>query len=162
MTPRATLAILATLALGACGRRGARSADFDSATARALASGVATNPATITSQVPHVVGFELAHRLDRHAQPYGGPAAQFTAGDSILLSVRTIYVDSGSSVSARMRQNKRTLDSTGTTTGTKDSVGFSAVGLGFGQARPLAKGVYQVDVFLNGTFQMSKDFRITP
>ena len=79
----------------------------------------------------------------------------------MLVSVRVIYVDSGSSVSARLRQNKNTLDSAGTKSGAKDSVGTSTVGLRFAQAK-WAKGTYQADVFLNGKFQMSKDFTISP
>jgi hypothetical protein len=161
MMRRAMLPILALTALAACGRKGARSADFDSATAVALANGSAHAMAAMP-KVPHVVGFELAHRLDRRDMIYGGPAQQFLPGDSILLSVRVIYVDSGSSVSARLRQNKNTLDSAGTKSGAKDSAGTSTVGLRFAQAKPLAKGTYQADVFLNGTFQMSKDFRISP
>ncbi|MGH7592892.1 MAG: hypothetical protein ACRELE_03450, partial [Gemmatimonadales bacterium] len=123
MMRRATLSIFAMFAVTACGRKGARAADFDSATTAALASGMPGTPAAAARKVPHVVGFELAHRLDRHDMVYGGPAQQFAPGDSILLSVRSIYADSGSSVSVRLRQNKRTVDSTGTRTGTMDSTG---------------------------------------
>ena len=155
------LPIFALTAIAACGRKGARSADFDSATAAALANG-STPALAAMPKVPHVLGFELAHRLDRLDMVYGGPVQQFSPGDSILLSVRVIYVDSGSSVSARLRQNKNTLDSAGTKSGAKDSAGRSTVGLRFAQDKPLAKGTYQADVFLNGTFQMSKDFRVGP
>ena len=154
------LPILAVLAVTACGRKGARSSDFDSATATALTIGTILPPPGGVPKVPHVINFELAHQLDRHDMVFGGPAQQFAPGDSILLSVRGIYVDSGSSVSARLRQNTLTLDSAGVTSGTKDSMGFSTVGLRFAQAKPLAKGTYRADVFLNGTFQMSKEFRI--
>lgn len=154
--------ILATLAIAACGRKGARSADFDSATAVALTIGVPGGSGAAMPKLPHVVGFELAHQLDRHDMVFGGPAQDFLPGDSILVSVRSIYADSGSNVSARLRQNKHTIDSAGATSGAKDSLDMSVVGVRFPQTKPFAKGTYQVDVFLNGTFQMSKDFRITP
>ena len=156
------LPIFTLFAVTACGRKGARSSDFDSATAAALATGTAAAPVVPVTRNPHVVGFELAHRLDQHNLAFGGPTTDFAPGDSILLSVRTIYVDSGSSVSARLRQNKRTIDSAGTTTGVKDSAGMSSVGLRFGHGKPLDKGTYQADVFLNGTFQVSQEFRIVP
>ena len=162
MMRRAMLPIFALFAIAACGRKGARSADFDSATAAALAIGVVTSPGGALPKVAHVVDFELAHQLDRHEMVFGGPARQFLPGDSILLSVRSIYVDSGSSVSARLRQNKNTIYSTGSKSGAKDSAGISTVGLRFAQKKPLATGTYQADVFLNGTFQMSKDFRVSP
>jgi hypothetical protein len=160
MMRRAMIPILATFAITACGRKGARSADFDSATAAALASGAPSTPAAAAPKTPHVTDFELAHRLDRHNMAFGGPAQQFAPGDSILLSVRSIYADSGISVSARLRQNSRTIDSTGAKAAAADSTGLSVVGLRFGQAKALAKGTYQADVFLNGRFQMSKEFKI--
>jgi hypothetical protein len=157
------IAALATLTfVAACGRKGARSADFDSATATALALGVPTGPGANVPHQPHIESFELARQLDRLNHVYGGPVQQFQPGDSILLSIRTIYVDSGSTVSARLRQNKRSIDSTGARTGALDSLGMNTVGLRFAQAKPFAKGDYQVDVFLNGTFQVSKDFSIVP
>jgi hypothetical protein len=159
MIRRAMIPMFAAFAITACGRKGARSADFDSATAAALASGAATTLAA-APKTTHVVNFEFAHRLDRYDMVFGGPAQQFAPGDSILLSVRSIYTDSGISVSARLRQNNRTIDSIGAKTTTADSTGFSVVGLRFAQAKPLANGTYQADVFLNGTFQMSKEFKI--
>jgi hypothetical protein len=105
MMRRAILPIIALSAIAACGRKGARSADFDSATAAALASGPTPAMAAMP-KIPHVIGFELGHRLDRHDMVYGGPAQQFLPGDSILLSVRVIYVDSGTSTRSTPLEQK--------------------------------------------------------
>ena len=160
MMRRATIAVLALIALAACGRKGARRSDFDSATAAALASG-GTGPALAAQpKVAHVTGFDIGHGLDKRDMIFGGPSQRFNQGDSVLISVRGQYLPAGAAVSARIRLKTTTIDSAGATAGAADSSGFSYVGLRFGSNRKWSRGTYQAEVFLNGKFQMSQEFMI--
>ena len=153
--------MLALIALTACGKKGARRSDFDSATAAALASGVTGTPLAEQPKVAHVAGFDLGHQLDRRAMIFGGPALQFAAGDSVLLSIRGQFIPAGADISVRIRQKKATIDSAGTTAGAPDSAGVSYSGVRFASDRKKwTKGAYQAEVFLNGKFQMSQEFTI--
>ena len=161
MTRRATTAILALFALAACGRKGARSADFDSATAAALAGSNASTP--VLSQLPkvaHVAGFDLGHQLDKNDMLFGGPTQRFAQGDSVLISVRGQFLAAGADVSARIRLKNSTIDSAGAKAKAADSTGFSFVGLRFATSKKWTKGTYQADIFLDGKFQMSQDFQV--
>lgn len=160
MMRRATTALLALIALTACGRKGARRSDFDRATAAALASGGTGMTLADQPKVARVAGFEIGHGLDRHDMIFGGASRQFTRGDSVLISVRGQYLPAGADVSARIRMKAATIDSTGTTTGAPDNAGFSYAGLRFGSDKKWTKGTYQAEVFLNGKFQMSQEFTI--
>jgi hypothetical protein len=160
MTRRATISTLALLAVVACGRKGARSSDFDRATAAALASGTTGTAAPGQPKVAKITGFEFAHQLDRRNRVVGGTADHFSPSDSILLSVGTIHAAADAEVSARLRLNNRTVDSIGTTAGAPDSSGVSVVGVRFGPIKGGGKGLYQADVFLGGKFQMAKEFNV--
>lgn len=152
--------MLALLALAACGRKGARSSDFDSATTAALATGAAATQMANVGKVAHIAGFDLGHGLDRHNMIFGGPATQFKPGDSILVAAKGIYVTAGAEISARIRQKNQTLDSTSAKAGTADSTGYTFVGLRFASAPKWAKGTYQVEMFLDGKFQMAQEFTL--
>lgn len=152
--------LVGLLAVSACGRKGARSSDFDSATAAALATVPAwTRPANMP-KVAHVMGFTLAHRLDRTGAAAGGPSAVFASTDSVLLSVRTEYATPGTIVAARLRQNNRTIDSVQAPVQPSDTTGIALTGLRFAPAH--AKGVVQAEVFLGGKFAISQEFKIVP
>ena len=161
MMRRTTTSILTLLVLTACGRKGARSSDFDSATGAALTSGAATQTAN-TPKVAHVAGIELGHSLDRHNMIFGGVSNQFRTGDSILVAVRGLYLAVGADVSARIRQKNATLDSAGAKAGPADTTGYTYVGLRFASGRKWTKGLYQVEVFLNGKFQLANEFSFQP
>jgi hypothetical protein len=155
--------LLVAAALAACGRKGARSSDFDSATAAALAGGgTAASASANVPKVAHVTGFVFAHRLDQHNVEYGGASKQFGPNDSILLSVRTQYAATTVDVSARLRQNDKTLDSAGTRVGPADSAGVAFNALRFAPIRKGTKGVIQAELFLDGKFQMAQDVTILP
>ena len=160
MTRRATIPTLALLTVIACGRKGARSSDFDSATAAALASGPAGTMATDQPKVAKVTSVEFAHQLDRHNRAIGGTSESFSPSDSVLLSVGVIYAAADVEVSARLRLDNRTIDSTSTPAGASDSSGVAMVGVRFGPIKGGGKGRYQADVFLGGKFQMAKEFTI--
>jgi len=166
--PRMRLALASLIVpiavLAACGRKGARSSDFDSATAAALAAGV---PAGSTGAAPsgtaaRASGFDFGHRIDRNGRIEGGVSSQFGPGDSILISVRAMSAQPGTDVSVRLRFNGKTIDSAGNKAGAADSTGVAFVPFGFGSAKPRTPGTYQADVFVNGKFQMSQDFKVGP
>ena len=161
MMRRVTIAALALIALPACGRKGARSSDFDSATAAALAGG---GPATAPVNLPkvgHVMGFNIGKGLDKNDLIFGGPSTRFTHGDSVLISVRLQYVPVGADVSARIRFKNATLDSAGAKSReTADTSQISYAGLRFGSTAQWVVGTYQAEVFLNGKFAMSQEFMI--
>jgi hypothetical protein len=157
---RATIAVLALTALTACGKKGARGSDFDSATAAALASGSVGTAVADLPKIGRVMGFTIGHGLDRHDMIFGGPATQFTHGDSVLVSVRTQYVPAGTDVSARIRLKNATIDSTGAKSGAPDTASVSYAGLRFGNTTKWVKGNYQVEVFLNGKYQVGQEFTI--
>src|SRR5271169_4554697 len=92
---RAPIAVLALIALTACGKKGARSSNFDSATAAALASGGVGTPIADLPKLGHVMGFNIGHGLDKHDMIFGGPSPRFTRGDSVLISVKLQYVAAG-------------------------------------------------------------------
>ena len=158
----ATFSIIAVFTLAGCGRKGARSSDFDSATAAALATGAAAGPMSNVPKVAHIAGFELGHQLDRHDIIFGGVATQFKVGDSVLVSAKGLYLPTGADVSARVRLKNATLDSTGAKAGAADTNGVTFVGLRFASGKKWTKGTYTVELFLNGKFQMSQDFTYTP
>ena len=157
---RATIAVIALTALTACGRKGARGSDFDSATAAALAAGGAGIAATDLPKVGRVMGFTIGHGLDKHDMIFGGPASQFTRGDSVLISVKAQYVPAGTDVSGRIRLKNATIDSAGAKSGTPDTMSVSYAGLRFATTPKWTKGTYMADIFLNGKFQMSQEFTI--
>jgi hypothetical protein len=160
MTRRTIIPLLALFAVTACGRKGARSSDFDSATAAALAGGTAGTAASDQPKVAKVTGFEFTHQLDRRNRALGGTTDHFSPSDSILLSVGVIYAAADVEVSARLRLNNRTVDSAGVAAGAADSAGVGMVGVRFGPIKGGGKGLYQADVFLGGKFQMAKEFTI--
>jgi len=155
----ATISLLAVIALTACGRKGARSADFDSATAAALGSGAAAAQMANVPKVAHVASVNLGHQLDRNNMLFGGNQDQFKTGDSVLVSVKSMYMTEGADISARIRQKNVTMDSTGAKAGKADSAGFTFVGLRFAPTAKWTKGSYLVEVFLDGKFQMGTEFR---
>jgi hypothetical protein len=157
---RATIAVLALTALTACGKKGARSSDFDSATAAALASGGAGTVAADLPKVGRVMGFTIGHGLDKHDMIFGGPATQFTRGDSVLISVKTQYVPASADISARIRLKNATIDSAGAKSGAPDTASVSYTGLRFATNPKWTKGTYMADIFLNGKFQVSQEFTI--
>lgn|ERR1019366_638208 len=160
MMRRVTIAVLALFALSACGRKGARRSDFDSAMAAALASGGTGVAPTDLPKIAHVAGFDIGHRLDRQGMIFGGPSQSFNRGDSVLISVRGQYLPAGADVSARIRMKTKTIDSTSAKAGASDSTGFSYIGLRFATDTKWTKGPYLAEVFLNGKFQMAQEFTI--
>lgn len=158
MMLRATTAMLTLIFLAACGRKGARRSDFDSATSAALATGGTSTPGAEAPKVARVAGFDIGHGLDRHDMIFGGPSPRFGPTDSVLISVRAQYAAPGTDVSARIRLKNTTVDSVGAKAGAADSTGMAYVGLRFGPAKAWARGTYQADVFINGKFQVSQDF----
>jgi len=151
-----TISLIALIALTGCGRKGARSSDFDSATAVALASGPAAQIANMP-KLPHVASLNLGHSLDRHDMIFGGVTQQFKLGDSVLVSVKGQYLPTGADVSARIRSKTATLDSVGAKAGAADTAGFTYIGLRFASGAKWAKGTYQVEVFVDGKFQVASD-----
>ena len=158
----ATLSLIALVTLTACGRKGARSSDFDSATDAALAEGATGAPMANVPKVAHIAGFDIGHGLDRHDMIFGGVATQFKVGDSIMVSAKGLYLTAGAEVGARIRLKNATVDSTSAKAGASDSTGFSYVGLRFASGKKWTKGPYQVELFLDGKFQMSQEFSYTP
>ncbi len=158
----ATCLIIALVTLTACGRKGARSSDFDDATAAALATGAGATQLSNMPKVAHIAAFDIGHGLDRRDMIFGGVSTQFKVGDSILVSAKGIYLTAGDDVSARIRMKNATLDSTGAKAGAPDTSGFSYVGLRFASGAKWTKGSYQVELFLNGKFQVAKEFNYTP
>ena len=154
-----TISLMALIALTACGRKGARRSDFDSATAAALATGPASELAGMP-KLPHVASLNLGHGLDRHNMIFGGVAQQFHPGDSVLVSVKGQYLPDSASVGARIRFKNATLDSVATKAGTADTAGFTYVGLRFASGVKWVKGAYLVEVFINGKFQVAADFTV--
>lgn len=161
MMRKVTTSMLALIALAACGRKGARSADFDSATAAALTTGAAAAQMANIPKVAHIAAVTLGHGLDRHNMVFGGPADQFKAGDSILAAAKGLYLVAGADVSARIRLKNATLDSTTAKAEAADSTGSSYVGLRFLSGKKWAKGTYSLEVFLAGKFQMSQEFSLS-
>jgi hypothetical protein len=157
---RATIAVLALIALTACGKKGARSSDFDSATGAALASGRTGTAIADLPKVSRIMGFNIGHGLDRHDVIFGGPSTRFNRTDSVLISVKLQYVPAGTDVSARVRLKNATIDSAGAKSGTPDTASVSYAGLRFATDAKWAKGTYQAEIFLNGKFQMSQEFQI--
>ena len=160
---RSSIAVLLVLAAStaACGRKGARSSDFDSATAAALAGGTPTGSTGVTSPpIARAMGFDFGHRIDRSGRIEGGVVTEFAPTDSILMSVRAAGADTTTEVSARIRFAGKTVDSQGVRAPRPDSTGVSFTPLRFGFAKALAAGTYQVDVFVNGKFQMAQNISV--
>ena len=156
-----TISLIALIALTACGRKGARRSDFDSATAAALAAGPAAQLANLP-KVAHVTSLNLGHSLDRHDMIFGGVTQQFKVGDSVLVSVKGQYLATGADVSARIRLKSATLDSVGAKAGAADTAGYTYVGLRFATGPKWVKGSYLVEVFVDGKFQMASDLTLSP
>jgi hypothetical protein len=154
----ATRLVLVVALLAACGRKGARSSDFDSATAAALGSGAAAAQTATMPKAPHVMSVNAAHQLDRNNMVYGGVASEFKTGDSVLVSVKGIYIKPGADLSARIRSMKATIDSAAAKAGDADTAGYTYVGFRFAPTPKWTKGKYVVEVFLDGKFQMAQDF----
>jgi hypothetical protein len=154
---------LIVLALAACGRKGARSSDFDSATAAALATagGGAVQP-TAYPKVPRIYSMTLTHALDRNDAVFGGPADTFRPGDSVLVSIKGQYLASGTEVGGRIRLKNAVVDSAFAKSGAADTAGISVVGLRFATTRKWATGKYQVDVLIDGKFQVAQPFTMVP
>lgn len=163
MTRSATALVLAALlALTACGRKGARSSDFDSATADALGPSASDKgvAAASTPKVGHVMAIDIGHILDPANRIVVGGAAGFGTSDSVLASVRTIYASPGTAVSIRLRLRDQTVDSIGSQTPAADSTGVATIPFHF---KPVKKvGNYQAEVFLDGKFQMAEAFTVGP
>jgi hypothetical protein len=157
-----SIATLALLTLTACGRKGARSSDFDSATAAALSTGTAAAQMRNMPKVAHVVEVQIGHGLDRHNMIFGGVATQFHPGDSILIAVKTQYLTAGSAISGVISQKNVAVDSAATKADASDSTGASFAGLRFQSGPKWAKGTYQAAIFIDGKFQVAQDFTITP
>jgi hypothetical protein len=157
-----SVATLALLTLTACGRKGARSADFDSATAAALATGTAAAQTRNMPKVAHVVQLELGHALDRKNQVFGGASSQFRAGDSVLVAVRTQYLAAGANISAIITQKNATVDSASTKSEAPDSLGYGYAGLRLLTGAKWTKGTYQAAIWIDGKFQLAQEFTLTP
>lgn len=152
--------MLALVALAACGKKGASKADFDNATTAALTPNALAVEVANQPKTARITGFNIGHGLDRHDVIFGGASARFSAGDSVLISVRGLYLPQGTDVSARIRLKTATIDSSGAKSGAPDSAGVTNVGLRFGTTSKWAKGAYQVEVFLSGKFQMAQEITI--
>ncbi|HEY4099361.1 MAG TPA: hypothetical protein VGM20_00635 [Gemmatimonadales bacterium] len=161
MTRSATAFTVAALfALTACGRKGARSSDFDSATTAALGGTASAGSAAAANapKVGHVMGIEIGRSLDSANRIILGGAAGFGSSDSVLASVRTIYANAGTPVSVRIRLKDQTVDSAASKTAAADTAGVAIVPFRFA---PLKKdGAYQAEVFLDGKFQMAAAFKV--
>jgi hypothetical protein len=160
MTRRTPILLTILLTATACGRKGARAADFDSATSAALAPppGSPINP-----DAPHVAratAFDVGHSLDHDNNVIGGVGGQFGAHDSLMVSVHVEYTPAGTMIGARLRTGNRTVDSMAVPAPAPDSAHTSTVGMRFGSAAAWPRGPYQLEVFVGATSQGSKDFTI--
>lgn len=157
-----SIATLALLTLAACGRKGARSSDFDSATAAALSTGTAAAQTRNMPKVAHVVELVIGHSLDQHNTIVGGMSTQFHPGDSILVAVKLQYVPAGTPVTAVISLKGAAVDSATAKAGASDSAGLSYTGLRFQSGPKWGKGSYQAAIFVDGKFQVGHDLDITP
>lgn len=157
-----SIATLALLTLTACGRKGARSSDFDSATAAALSTGTAAAQMRNMPKVAHVAELLIGHGLDQHNMLVGGMSTDFHAGDSIMLAVKTQYLPAGTPITAVISLKNATVDSATAKAGASDTAGISFTGLRFQSGPKWAKGSYQATIFVDGKFQVAHDLTITP
>ena len=155
----ATRLLLAVTLLAACGRKGARSSDFDSATAAALGTGAAAAQMAGMQKTPHVMSVNVGHQLDRNNLMVGGTATDFKTADSVLVSVKGIYLKEGAEVSGRVRSGNVTLDSAAAKAGAADTAGHTYVALRFAPTPKWSVGNYIIEIFLDGKFQMAQDFK---
>ncbi len=153
--------LTALLCLTACDRKGARAADFDSATAVALKPpiGAPTLPPGASS-VARISSFDVGHQLAKDNSLVGGAGGQFATTDSIMVTVRADHVTAQDHISVRLRTGNHTVDSSNVVAPAADSTGSSVVGFRFRSAKGWAKGAYQLEVFLGAASQGVKDFKI--
>ena len=150
--------LLATIA---CDRKGARTNDFDSAAAAALAPPPGTPSDATGSQASRVNDFEIGHSLDQTNELIGGAGGQFGVHDTLVVSVHAEYANRGDMISARIRTGNQTVDSAAVAVPAPDSSHNVAVGLRFGRPTPWPRGKYQLEVFLGANSQGIKDFTIS-
>ncbi len=160
MTQRGPILLMLLLTMTACGRKGARAADFDSATAAALAPPPGTPVNPTAAHVARAVSFDVGHALDRDNNLLGGAGGQFGVHDTLMVAVHVEYADSGTMIGARLRNGNRTVDSAAVPAPAPDSEHTSAVSMHFASAKPWPQGQYQLEVFVGATSQGSKDFTI--
>lgn len=161
MTRRTPILLMMLLTVTACGRKGARAADFDSATAAALAPPPGTPTTPDAPHVARTTAFDIGHSLDHDNDLIGGVGGQFGAHDSLMVSIHVEYTNAGTMISARLRTANRTVDSMAVPAPAPDSVQSSTVAMRFGSAKPWPSGPYQLEVFVGATSQGSKDFTVS-
>lgn len=139
------------LLLAACGKTDSSDAAADSLIA-------AAPPAP---KNPHVVAFDLGRAADASGRIFGGTGDRYTGIDTVVVSVRTQYAKTGATVSARLRQSGKTLDSMSLAVPAADSTGLATVTFRFppkGASR--AVGTYQVETFLDSLSQGIKEITV--
>ena len=154
---KTTITILSLITLAGCGRKGARSSDFDSATSAALATGAAAAQMASIPKTAHLSAVELGHQLDRHDMIFGGVATQYKAADSVLVSAKGLYVVAGSVVSARIRLKNATLDSTSAKIGAAVSFGAALLGAFMGKKMMSATNISKAGTVMRSVGRVTQE-----
>ena len=162
MTRRFPILLLAAAtAATACGRKGARAADFDSATAAALGPSAGTPVTVTTNGEARAEAFDVGHSLDRMNRLTGGSGGQFSVHDTLMVSITLQNARAGDPVSARIRNGNKTVDSMSVTAPAPDSTHQAIVAMHFVNDKAWPKGHYQVEVFVGAISQGVRDFIIS-
>lgn len=109
---------------------------------------------------PHVMAIDLGFASDDQGRIIGGGVQTFPAADTLHVSVRTQYVEQGTSLSVSLGQGGSTLETVTATVGASDPSGEARTVAVLPRAATLAPGTYRIEVHMNDASQGIREFTV--
>ncbi len=126
-----------------------------------------TDEATTTDQLatemprnPHVMGIDLGLASDEEGRIIGGAGQSFPEADTLHVSIRTQYIDQGTTLSLVLSQGDRTIGTTTATVGANGESGDARALAIFPQVATLGAGSYRVEALMDEVSQGIREFTI--
>jgi hypothetical protein len=109
---------------------------------------------------PHVMAIDLGRATDSTGAIIGGTLETFPELDTLYVSVRTQYVETGAPIVVRLLQGETALGSQNLTAGTADSMGVARAVAIFPGAAKRGEGTYRVEVLLDTLSAGIREFTV--
>ncbi len=141
------------LLLGACGDKAADAGEGGDSTA-------AMTEAEPAPTIPRVMAIDVGLAADSMGQIIGGAGEIFPNPDTLYVAVRTQNTDEGASLTVRLLQGDRTIESVAATTGAPDANRMARTLAKLPAAATAKAGRYRVEVLLDSVSQGIRDITI--
>lgn len=109
---------------------------------------------------PHVMGIDLGLASDEQGRIVGGSGQSFPEPDTLHVSIRTQYIDQGTTLSLTLSQGDRTIGTTTANVGASGEGGDARALAIFPQVATLGTGSYRVEVFMGDVSQGIREFTV--